>query len=241
MSSAKAWLGEVVGRVLFREAEVTAVRDVAPGFRLAKAEGADLRNVAWTPGDKVQVFLAGEGMRTYTPMTWDRERGQTTFLLHVHGAATTPGAAWAKKLAVGERFRFFGPRGSIGFPALGRDVLFFGDETSFAAASALHAVNAHTSYVFEATDVDAAAKALTELGVTGASVLSVVARREGDEHVNELAGQLAAHLEANGRAQLTMTGRAQTIQSIKRALSARGLRAAGKTKAYWSVGKAGLD
>jgi hypothetical protein len=38
-----------------------------------------------------------------------------------------------------------------------------------------------------------------------------------------------------------MTGKAQSIQTLKKRLKAEGLGASSRTKAYWSVGKSGLD
>ena len=239
MGSAKALLGAVVGRLLFREAEVTEVRDVAPRLRLIDARGPALREVDWTPGDKVQVYLPDEGMRTYTPMTWDSERGSTRLLLYVHGEpARTPGAVWASGLRVGDRFRFFGPRGSIAFPDLGRHLVFVGDETSFAAAAALRDVNRSVKTVFEVDDDVASRDALAEIGLEGASL---VRRRSGNAHVDELIARVSAELGTDPSCELTLTGKAQTIQELRRGLESRGLRRSGKVKAYWSVGKSGLD
>lgn len=98
MPSAKALLGAALGRFLFREATVTRITPLGARFRLVDLEGAALREVKWTPGDKVQVFLDGVGFRTYTPMTWDAVAGTTRFLVYVHDAAY-PGAGWGRALA----------------------------------------------------------------------------------------------------------------------------------------------
>lgn len=227
MTSAKAWFGAAVGRFLFREVEVTSLRDVGARLRLVDVRGEELRGVSFTPGDKVQVFLPGEGMRTYTPLRWDAARGETSFLLHVHGAAATPGARWAAGLACGDRFRFFGPRASLA-PAEGTRVVV-GDETSFAVAAALNAVG-----VFEAADVEEARRVLAALGVREAVVVS-----RGD--IDALVASIVSAMEAHPAATLSFTGCAQTIQSVRAALRARGPLPPGRSKAYWSAGKAGLD
>lgn len=124
MASAKALFGAAFGRFLFRDASVTSVRSIPVaaatakgGFRIVELEGADLQGVAWTPGDKVQFFLPGVGMRTYTPTSWDPTRGRATFFLYVHGTRS-PGARWASELAVGTAARLFGPRRSLDFSSL---------------------------------------------------------------------------------------------------------------------------
>jgi NADPH-dependent ferric siderophore reductase len=229
MASAKAIFGATLGRFFFRSAEVTAVREVGSKMRLVDFAGADLRGVEWTPGDKVQVFIGAEGMRTYTPLRWDRENGVTTFLLYVH-SASTPGAAWAAKLRAGDRCQFFGPRRSIAFPELADHVVLVGDETSFAAACALRDVRPST-YIFE-VDNDAR-ETLDAVGLADAITIK---RRPNGAHLDELAERVKAELEAKLTASLAMTGRAQTIQRLRETV-----RRPGKTKAYWSVGKAGLD
>jgi ferric-chelate reductase (NADPH) len=241
MASAKAVLGALVGRLLFREVEVTAIRDVGPRFRLVDVSGTALHGVDWTPGDKIQVYLPGEGMRTYTPMRWDANEGTSRLLLYVHGTpAQTPGAAWAERLRAGDRFSFFGPRASIAFPDLGRTVVFVGDETSFAAACALHDANAAAKSVFEVDDEAASNATLREIGLTGAIT---VERKKDDGHLDDLVARVASELdrEASASVRLALTGRAQTIQSLRSRLKSRGLLRQGKVKAYWSVGKAGLD
>lgn len=226
MPSAKGLLGAAFGRFIFRDATITSVRAIGEKFRLVDFEGHALRGVMWTPGDKVQVFLGGEGMRTYTPIRWDEEAGRTTFLLYVHGAAS-PGAKWAGDLAAGAKCQFFGPRNSIVFRSLAPDVTLFGDETSFAAAAALKSVRSARN-VFEVENERESREALTELGLEAV----LVERRSNEEHLETI----AKALQNTPPESLVFTGRAQAIQALRQ----RGLRPA-KTKAYWSLGKAGLD
>jgi NADPH-dependent ferric siderophore reductase len=125
------------------------------------------------------------------------------------------------------RCQFFGPRGSIAFSELAEPILFVGDETSLAAARALRDARRSTC-VFEVADEPATRHVLAELGLEA----TLVQRRIDDAHLGTLADAIASA----GAGTLVATGRAQTIQALRR----RGLRPA-KTKAYWSVGKAGLD
>ncbi len=81
MTSAKALIGNVLGRFIFHDVTVTRVRDIAPRFRWVEFEGPALRGESWVAGDKVQVFLPEMGMRTYTPLTWDSQKGSTAFLV----------------------------------------------------------------------------------------------------------------------------------------------------------------
>lgn len=237
MSSAKALLGSVLGRFLFHEVTVTGVRDLSPRFRRVDLEGPALRSEPWRAGDKVQVFLPEVGMRTYTPFAWDAQRGATSFLVYLHGA--TPGAEWGRTLRVGDRVQFFGPRRSLALEDGPGPVVLFGDETSFAVAHAFRTdgVKRDVTAVFEVSSRDACAPVLRELGFEGADV----ERTAGDAHLAEVLERLRGALAANPGAPLVMTGRAQSIQSLKARLRSEGLGGGAKVKAYWAVGKTGLD
>lgn len=71
---------------LMRPARVAAVETLSPHFWLVDLEGEALRDVAWAVGQKVQVAM-GTGLtaRTYTPMSWDADRGATRILAFSHG------------------------------------------------------------------------------------------------------------------------------------------------------------
>lgn len=239
MASGKSLLGAVVGRLFFREARTTAVDDLAPGFRRVTFEGEALTTASWEPGDKIQIYLPDQGTRTYTPIRWDASRGSSELLVYVHGAS--PGAEWGRTLRVGDRWRFFGPRRSIRASELAGSAVVFGDETSFGVGRALSDALGGTSAVrcvFEVGNVTASSAALAQLGLPDATL---VERRAEDAHLAEAREALVARLGAQAGASLVMTGRAQSIQILRAQLKQRGALRPGKVKAYWSVGKKGLD
>ena len=231
MSSAKAILGGVLGRFIFRIAQVVEVSAPAPSFRRITLAGDALRDVGWQPGDKLQVFLSGVGTRAYTPMLWDAALGRTALLVYVHGAS--PGAAWARDAAVGDRVQLFGPRRSIATDGQ-TSILVFGDETSIGLVCALSQARdgAQVSAVLEASRPAEAESALRTLGVEA----RLVQRTASDQHLSEVGEHLRSALRAQPGALLVMTGRARAIQSLKRVLGAKAA-----TKAYWAPGKVGLD
>ena len=231
MSSAKAILGGMLGRFIFRAAQVAELSDPAPGFRRITLEGDALRGGSWQPGDKLQVFLPAIGTRAYTPLLWDAQLGRTALLVYVHGDG--PGATWARDLAVGDAVQLFGPRRSIsanGAPA----IVVFGDETSVGLTHALKRDRGGRQViavleVSRSADCDAVLQAL-------ALEATLVQRSAADQHLGDVAEHLRAALRAQPQALLVMTGRARSIQSLKREL-----RAKATTKAYWAPGKVGLD
>ncbi len=227
-----------VGRFLFRASTVTDVVDVAPGFRRIHLEGEDLKDVGFEPGDKLQIFLPGAGMRTYTPIHWDARRGSTTLLGFVHG--DSPASRWIRRASVGDVCRFFGPRRSIRLTELGPEIVLFGDETSFALARAarLELGEAPLSLVLEVGSSADASPLLADLGLPNATL---VERRSNDGHLDALADALGAALAGRPAAALVMTGRARAIQEMRSRLGSTDKARRGKNKAYWSLGREGLD
>lgn len=236
MASAKAFIGSVLGQFLFHSATVTRVRDLSPRFRWLELEGASLRGEPCEPGDKVQVFLPAIGMRTYTPLAWDSQKGTVAFLVYLHGSG--PGSEWGRRASVGDKVQFLGPRHSLKMGERPGPVVLFGDETSFGVAWSLKTdAKRDVTAVFEVSQRAEATPVLRELGLEG----SDVERRDGDAHLSEVHERLRAALQKTPGAQLVMTGRAQSIQALKARFKSEGSSPPGKNKAYWSVGKTGLD
>jgi ferric-chelate reductase (NADPH) len=236
-------LGRLEGalsKLFTKAARVAAITDVAEGFRLLTLAGEALVGVEWTPGQKVQVMLGGWVQRTFTPLSWNTQAGETQLLAYMHGDG--PAAAWARGLSEGDGCALFGPRGSLDLNALGRPALLFGDETSFGLAHALRftpasAQGAHL--VLEVTSKGAAAAALDAIGVEGAHL---VERRPEDVHLGEVQEYTAHLLQTRSVEAGVLSGKASSIQRMNKQLRQLGLpRARLQVKAYWAPGKTGLD
>jgi len=237
MATAKAVIGNILGRFFFHDATVTSVREVSPQFREVELEGPALRGLEWRPGDKVQVFLPETGTRTYTPLRWDAQKGTTAFLIYLHGAS--PGASWGRELRVGARTQFFGPRRSLSLDDVSAPIVFFGDETAFGVAHALARAAASREFlpVFEVSQRVESSPVLRELGFEDRDV----ERTSGEAHLAEVHERLRSALQTHPSACLVMTGKAQSIQTLKARIKADGLGPSTRVKPYWSVGKTGLD
>ena len=143
-------------------------------------------------------------------------------------------------MKAGDPCGFVGPQRSIARTPT-RPAILFGDETSLGVAHALgHAGPAAPLVcVFEVGAPAALAPAVTALGLDDAAVL--VERRADDGHLAAVAAQLVAAHREHRDAELIFTGRGQSIQALRTRLRELGVAARGPTKAYWSVGKTGLD
>ena len=234
MSTVKKLLGDTLGKLIFREAAVAGVRAIGASFRLLDLSGDGLRGAPFTPGDKVQVFLDEGDTRTYTPFRVDPARGTMQLLLYVHGDG--PGARWGRAVAVGQRVRLFGPRGSIALPDLRGPVVLVGDETSLAVARALgdhRGASDGVSIVLEVSSTAESAAAADALGLSPALV-----ERTGGAAALER--EVRAALARTPGANLVLTGAAPTIQALRRGLRGAATGAI-KSKPYWAPGKRGLD
>lgn len=232
-------LESAMHRLFMRKANVLYIEDIGNAFRVVTLGGEALRDIEWTPGDKIQVQLGGWVQRTYTPMDWDAERGCTRILVYLHG--DSPGARWTRMLSKGDTCIIFGPRRSIDASKLQGPVLFFGDETSLGVASALfnHERSPAVQMIFEVSRLADTRPALEPLQLGDAHLC---ARLEDDGHFAELEALVSDVLEQNAQADIVLTGKATSIQRITRLLRERGISATRRqSKAYWAPGKTALD
>ena len=245
LQSGRGRYGRIEGvllKLVARPATLAAVEPLGPRFRLITLAGDALQGVAWQAGDKVQLPLGGFVSRTYTPLWWNRERGETQLLAYLHGDRphATPGAAWADTAARGDACRVFGPRPSLRLAQRTRNAVFFGDETSFAAAAAFKALSGwlhKVSFVFEVSQVEECRPVLQALNLREAVL---VPRAPGAAHLADVAAEIDR--VATRASDYVLTGQAGSIQHLVRALRQRGKSSADLlTKAYWAVGKTGLD
>jgi NADPH-dependent ferric siderophore reductase len=125
MSRLHDLVADTVSNRLFRAMRVTKVSDLGPFREISLTSVA-----SWTPGDKIQLRVARDGltMRTYTPVRWDNTTGDTTILSYLHGAG--PGSAWAQNVAADDSVQVVGPRRSIDLRRFSSAPIFVGDETS---------------------------------------------------------------------------------------------------------------
>lgn len=150
MSTISGIVSNVVERLLFRPVTVVSVESIAERFRLLRMEGEGFRNVRWTPGQAIQLFFGNLTKRTYTPMDLDTNMGSACFLFYLHGEG--PGSRWAASVKDGDSCHVMRPQDSLDLASVTEPVLFFGDETSFAAAQTLdrrQSSGGALRYVFE--------------------------------------------------------------------------------------------
>jgi ferric-chelate reductase (NADPH) len=233
----RAILGMVGSRITAR-ARVEAVEAVTDHFRLIDIVADDLKSAVWQPAAKIQIDTGNWEMRTYTPLSIDAASGRVRVLAFVHGNGA--GSTWARSAKPGDATHIKGPRGSLDLRGLAEPTVFFGDETSFAAARTLEAHLASkraTRLVFEVSSVTEALAVARRLELHDYQFFE---RREGDAHTPDVVRAVRGALDEIAAPHLVMTGNGLSIRAIRAALRSRG-RVEYHTRAYWVPGKAALD
>jgi NADPH-dependent ferric siderophore reductase len=203
-------------------------------------QGVGFKCVKWIPGQTVQIYLGNFIKRAYTPMSLDSETASADFLVYLHGKG--PGSEWAASARAGNVCQVMRPKDSIDFTSFTQPALFFGDETSLAAAQALSRCQGQAAaarYVFEVNSPSEAEVVLRSFGVKEASL---VQRREDGSHLADVISQMADQAVRIQSPQWVFTGQGRSIQGVQKGLKQAGVPLSGsKVKAYWSPGKTGMD
>lgn len=233
--SADGTLTRLLKKVLLKQARISSVERIGRHYVRIRLQGQALRNQNWTPGDKIQVSL-GKGFenRTYTPLSWDPAQGCAEFIVYLHGGTAT--CAFFDGVRPGTNVAFMGPRSSMDVSQV-KQPLLFGDETCLGLAAALAQPGTEAAMVFEVDDVVQMHEVLQRLGI-GDAVL--VRRQPDDAHLAEINEVILR--TATPDTNFILAGRAAAIQAIKRHLNGAGVgNRRIKAKAYWALGKKGLD
>lgn len=236
-------LGQAMLKWLTHEAHVDAVHVLSPHFRLLTVRSEAFGRQAHVPGDKMQVWVGGMALRTFTPFR--RDAGDDSFALlgYLHGSA--PAARWLGGVAPDDRCHVMGPRRAMNLAAIDRSTVFVGDETSFGLALALCRTplgGLDTHFIFEVAD---AGEARTVLDAVGRGMLQqawLVERRADDAHLADVETALTRYAATDSFRQYVLSGQSLVIQRLQRTLKCAGAKPSQMlVKAYWAPGKTALD
>jgi NADPH-dependent ferric siderophore reductase len=246
MSTLSGLVSSAVGKVLFHPATITHAETIGGRFRRVRLQSEVFKGVKWVPGQAVQFYLGNLTKRAYTPMRMAPDAGSAEFLFFMHGGG--PGSAWAGSLKTGDGCKVMRPKDSLDFTNFEGRAIFFGDETSMAAAYALESCrrgDARHRYVLEVSSAAEAKSVAEGLGLEGVTLCE---KKGEGEHLEGVVRELAegGGGEFEGRAsessQWIFTGQARSIQRVQKGLKGLGVEMRrSKVRAYWSQGKTGMD
>ncbi len=217
-------------------AQVEAVEWIGERFRLVDILAEGCRGAKWQPGAKLKIDIGDGTTRTYTPIAINAKSGRVRILAYIHGQS--PASRWASAIAVGDVTYTSTPRSSLDLNELSSAVVFFGDETSFAAAKTLqlHLGSDFLAYcVFEIRQLQEVEAVVERLGLANVTLVQI---REDRTHLGEIAHRLRTALADLSSQHLVLTGNGRSIQAVRAALHANNATEIEYlVKAYWTPEK----
>lgn len=234
------WLGdtmEVVFRKMVHPATVAAVEYIPPRLKRVVLQG-DLGQLKFVPGNVVEFRVSDREFRHYTLSAFDPGRGQCEVLFYLHDRGL--GSKWAAQLQVGDTVKMMGPGGRIRYNRELQHHFFFGDETSLGLIQCLQQEALSRGHQYRAV-VELEKNHYCLLDAMGLQAAAVGKSYEnpGGEAIAHVGA--AIHFEAWLQGMFYLTGRARSIQAMRRYLLQRGV-ASGRIRCepYWAEGKQGL-
>lgn len=234
------WLGDTMETVfskMLHPATVVAVEYIPPRLKRVVFEG-DLHQLKFTPGNVVEFRVSDREFRHYTLSALERGKGQCEVLFYLHDRG--PGSRWAAQLQTGDAVKIIGPGGRIRYKPEQQYHFFFGDESSAGLVQCLQHESlrlSHQSLAILELDKDHR----EWLGQTGIVAMPV------DKSYENPAGDAIAHIESMIhfepwlKGMFYLTGRARSIQVMRRYLQGRGVAGSRiQCEPYWAEGKQGL-
>jgi NADPH-dependent ferric siderophore reductase len=238
MSIIKRTLLSAIGDRFLDEVKVADVVEVSRNFRFIELEAEVFKATEFSVGEKIQINVGDWNMRTYTPLSINRESGRLGILAYLHGKG--PGSDWALTVRSGDQCRALGPRPSLRLAPSDGSLIFFGDETAIGVAAGLKRKSRSRVSVqlfFEASSPEETSSILKGLGLKDYAVFP---KGENGLISNDLEHAVLAAVQPTS--QVLLMGRAQSIQIMHRQLKAQSFPMSSViTKSYWSENKAGLD
>lgn len=227
----ESFVSRLLSPVLYRRAQVAAKQQLAPGLYHIRLQGPQLCHQSWNCGDKIQIKVASTLVnRTYTPIRWDAQLGETDFI--AHSLADGPGSLWVNSVQVGQEVLLFGPRRSLNVSKLdATKTVLVGDETAIGLALAFKP--AHT--LLELAGAQQLKPILTALGLSNFSLFE-------RDLSSGLPADLIQNLLDNTNPSVLLAGRSASVKQLQKQLRERNKPAATLlSKVYWADGKTGLD
>ena len=236
MSGFKKTILGAVGSRFMAQAKVEEVSIISDRFRLVTLSSEKFKTATMQPGAKVRLNAHDWELRAYTPLSVDAVPGRIQILAYLHGVG--PGSIWAGSAMPGTLTHVLGPQSSLDFIGLSQPAVFFGDETSFAAAQTLQShLSPHhaTQFIFEISSAVEAQAVADRLGLRDVEYHE---RRTADAHIPVVTEAIQHALAGTGTSHLIMTGNGRSIQAIRAILRARHSGVIDyRVKAYWGSGQ----
>lgn len=236
------WLGDTIETVFSRmitPVDIIGVEYLLPALKKIVMKG-DFSKMHFTPGNVIEFRVTDIEFRHYTVSAFDKERQTCEMLIYLHDRGV--GSKWAQNLKAGDRIGLMGPTSRIKYKIDYEAHFIFGDETSIGLMQFIVKEterHGHSYYCLAE---------LNELNHRWLETLGISAHIVEKEYAPAAKCAVEAIIEkpAGSWAQWSsaafyLTGRAKSIQAVRKALVARGIAMKNIfTEPYWAEGKKGL-
>lgn len=244
MPKVPKWLGDTMETVFssqYTPVKVTLTENITPGLRKVRFEGEFRKNKDFIPGMVIEFRVSETEYRHYTPSCYDAAKGICEVLFYLHDKG--PGSKWAASLKAGDDVKLIGPGGKIKYQPESYYHLVFGDETSLSQFCCLNEIfiKEEKKYLF-IYESDASHSQWAEfIGLKNTIVTGKSEYHPAHESIKAIQDISENEWKQWQSASVYLTGRAKSIQSMRKALTDRGIAFKQiKTEPYWSEGKPGL-
>lgn len=227
MSKIKTFFLEFLDTITLERSRVVSNERLSPHFQFITIKGKSLKRTNWLPGQKIQVKLKDDEIRSYTPSSWNKEDGSFQTLVYMHGKG--PGALWARDVKTNTKVTVLGPKTSLVIAPEVEHVLFFGDETTFGLAHALKTYNKELQYnfFFESSDINESLPVLKRLNLQDSKLFGI-------SELEKISSEIKSIFNSNKKTQITLSGKQQSIIALRELLYTKDLpKEIIGTKVYW--------
>ncbi len=212
-SSAKKFLMKILGPIILSDSKIVSNEKLSPHFQFLTIKGKALKKAEWIPGQKIQVKMKNDEMRSYTPSSWDSDAGVVQTLVYMHGKG--PGALWARDAKPASKVTVLGPRKSLKLEPEDKNIIFFGDETTFGLAHALkkHTKDISYQFYFEANDTSESKEVLERFELGNSPLFSI-------NQLELISKEIASLFNQNKDSRIILSGKQQSIVKLRELLYA---------------------
>lgn len=226
MSTIKKILVKILGPIILSKSKIVSNEQLSPHFHLLTIKGRNLKK-EWIPGQKIQIQLKDDQMRSYTPCSWDSKAGVMQTLVYMHGKG--PGALWARDAKAQNKVTVLGPKKSLKLEEEMKRVIFFGDETTFGLAHAIknNVPDIKFHFFMEANDTDESSSILKKFDLEDALLVSL-------GQFDLIGEQISKLFAEDNSIRIVLSGKQQSIVALREKLYSLNIPAAAiGTKVYW--------
>jgi len=231
---------EKVSGKYYHPVTVTHIEYFTPLLKLVRFEG-EISRTNFIAANVVEFRVSETDYRHYTPSLYDAEKQVCEVIFYLHDQG--PGSKWAEALRIGDSMKLIGPGGKMSYlPEYKRHVVF-GDETALGLMICMEQAVVKNGQTFlgiaelESGHLDW----IKYLNSEATKAVESSFENPAQPAVDLMSSQEQLYLKDLHSTCFYLTGRAKSIQQIKKFLTSKGVSSKQiKTYPYWAEGKKGL-